>query len=507
MNNFKTKLLKNTIWNWIFFVVNATITFLISPLLVHYLGNERYGFWTIAVSLIGYYGLLDIGIRNALVRYIAKYHAEKKWEKLNEVVNTGFTVFVIAACTMIILSLVLSLVAPKIFSLSTLLINDAKLTILIVGITFAIQFPLNALSGILIALQRFDITSKINIIMVIIQNLFIFIALKNGFGLVTIALIIGLGGITALFQMAFRGIASLKGLKLRITLPSKFIILELLGYSFFVFIIGLAGRIFSYTTPIIIGARLDLPSVAFYSIPVMMVTYATNIVYNFCRVLQPYASSTNALGNEDQLQQTTLWSTRISLLIYLPIAVLICFIGKDFIRIWIRGDFAEAAKVILPIIACTTIFSVAEMPLENILMGIGKVRLLSVVLISESVISIILIIILLPLQGLVGAAWGTGIPLVISRGIVIPLFACKILKIRFRIYYWEGVGRSLLLILPLIAITLLLNQLIPITYYGNLMVISVITLLTWGILILMLTPDGRLIYKNISQRFFERKIN
>ena len=65
---------RNVLANWGGYIFTAGVNFFLSPFVVHSLGNSAFGIWTILVSLVGYVGLFDLGIRAAVTRYVAKYH-------------------------------------------------------------------------------------------------------------------------------------------------------------------------------------------------------------------------------------------------------------------------------------------------------------------------------------------------------------------------------------------------------------------------------------------------
>ncbi len=55
--------LRSTVANWTAFAVAAVVGFMLSPFIVHRLGNSAYGTWALLGSLVGYLGLLDFGVR------------------------------------------------------------------------------------------------------------------------------------------------------------------------------------------------------------------------------------------------------------------------------------------------------------------------------------------------------------------------------------------------------------------------------------------------------------
>jgi O-antigen/teichoic acid export membrane protein len=84
------RILVNTGSNVTVVVVKLVITFVMTPVFVHNLGNYDYGIWEIMTAVLGYMGLLDIGMKPAISRFSAKYLAEKNQGKLQELYSTSF---------------------------------------------------------------------------------------------------------------------------------------------------------------------------------------------------------------------------------------------------------------------------------------------------------------------------------------------------------------------------------------------------------------------------------
>ena len=68
---------KNVLANWGGYLFTAVTSFFLAPLIVHGLGDVSYGIWAILGSLVGYLGLLDLGVRGAVTRGMAKFHAQE----------------------------------------------------------------------------------------------------------------------------------------------------------------------------------------------------------------------------------------------------------------------------------------------------------------------------------------------------------------------------------------------------------------------------------------------
>src|SRR4029453_6319616 len=91
-------ILRNVASNWIGFPVNALLTLILTPYVLHSLGASRYGIWAITASVIGYYGLLDFGIRGAINQYLTRFVAVGEHRAASECLSTAVAVLTGIAC-------------------------------------------------------------------------------------------------------------------------------------------------------------------------------------------------------------------------------------------------------------------------------------------------------------------------------------------------------------------------------------------------------------------------
>ena len=92
----RATLLWNSLSGTALYLVGASTAFIMSPFLVRHLGNAGYGFWELLLGLVGYLGVLDMGIGPAVVRHVALARGQKNPERLLQVINTGFFTFLCA---------------------------------------------------------------------------------------------------------------------------------------------------------------------------------------------------------------------------------------------------------------------------------------------------------------------------------------------------------------------------------------------------------------------------
>jgi O-antigen/teichoic acid export membrane protein len=72
---------------------NLLVAFFMSPFVVYRLGNTEYGIWTLVLQLTGYMGVVDVGLRSALIRFISRFHSQKDDDSLNALFSTTMIVY------------------------------------------------------------------------------------------------------------------------------------------------------------------------------------------------------------------------------------------------------------------------------------------------------------------------------------------------------------------------------------------------------------------------------
>src|SRR6266550_6680419 len=151
----KGQILKNVSSSWLSLGVNVVTGFILSPFIVHHLGDEAFGLWILIFSVTGYYGLFDLGIRSSIVRYVAKYSATNNYEELNRLVNTAMASYGTVGMLALLVTFSGAFYVASIFKISPSFLSTARLLFLMVGTAVSLGFPLGVFGGILEGLQRF----------------------------------------------------------------------------------------------------------------------------------------------------------------------------------------------------------------------------------------------------------------------------------------------------------------------------------------------------------------
>ena len=122
----RPSLIGNAFANWGAFLYVAAIGFFLSPIVVNSLGSTAYGVWSLLVTVVGYLGLLDFGVRGAVTRYIAHHHAAADHESSSLIATAAIVLFGAMGVLAILISCGLSWLAPVAFHIPAELLPEAQ---------------------------------------------------------------------------------------------------------------------------------------------------------------------------------------------------------------------------------------------------------------------------------------------------------------------------------------------------------------------------------------------
>src|SRR6267142_5645642 len=147
--------------NWIALAISIGIAFFLSPFVVHRLGNVAYGVWTLVISMTAYMGLLDLGLRGAVTRFVSKHHARGEHQESSRTFSAALWFRAWIGLLIVLTSLGLSRAATHIFHIPPEMQVATSWAITIAGTSFAVTLTVGVFSGVLAALNRFDLISEI----------------------------------------------------------------------------------------------------------------------------------------------------------------------------------------------------------------------------------------------------------------------------------------------------------------------------------------------------------
>lgn len=406
--------------NWAAFAVTILTGFLMSPFLVRSLGDSVYGVWVLIGSLAGYMGLLDFGITQSTVKYVAEHRARGDQNAINRVVTAGFAVFSVTGFLCLAASLAVASSFNDLFS-TPLSRNTAALVVVLAGINLAATFPASVFIGVLRGFQRYDIDALVTSVIIVVRSLLLVALINGGSGILAVS------SVTLGFDLLRLGFLVRSAYKLNpeLRIGRSYFNWSELGsmfkYSLLAFMIVAGRQVILYTDSIVIGLFLSTSLVTVYFIAARLVSYLRTLVSEMVGVLAPTASELSARQDNVRIRELLIISTKYTLLISLPAAAVFCVLGDRFIELWMGPTYSMSATILI-ILTVGTIAGLLELPADTVLLGIGRHGQVARFTMLQASVNLLMSILLVRRFGLIGVAVGTTIPMVAFTFVALPLY-------------------------------------------------------------------------------------
>ena len=412
-------MLRSSVWIWAAYGITALSGLLLSPFVVGKLGATGYGVWVLIGSMVGYLGLLDLGVRGAIARFVAAHFSVDDHAGASAKVAGALRLFGALGSLAFLFSLLLAGVVDSLFDIPPGLSGVAQTIIVLGGASVAASFFGGVFGGVLAGLQRFDLDSALEIGLTLLRVVLVVAALSAGLGLVSLA-VIQLGIVLLRGSISYRLCRSLyPALRLRSEGSPGAAIRSLLAFSLVSSVMHVSGQVIYYTDALVIGALLPLPMITFYAIAANLADYARQIAAAVARIVTPKVSSEQARHGLTAAREVAMNSARWVGFVTIPIAMTFVLRGERFIGLWMGSDFSALSGQVLTVLAVTVWISGGHFVSVSALMGTNQHRGLAGGFALQAAANLALSLTLVGPLGLVGVAIGTVVPaLVLNLGFI-----------------------------------------------------------------------------------------
>lgn len=451
---------RNVLANWTGYVVGLVVTFFLSPLIVNHLGASAYGVWTLLGTLTAYLGLLDLGIRSAVTRYVARYESGGDHGPAIQIVSAALAIFVAMAGCALAASVVLGLVAPSVFYIPAEYRVSAVIVAALAGASTGVALVNGAFGGVIVGLQRFDLTCGVDVATALVRAALVLGVITYGGGLVELAVAQFVASVAGALFTLWLALRILPGLRLRPTWSPSHLRL-IVSYGGYAFVAQLASSVIDRASVIVIGAFLPMTAVTVFAIASGLIDYARALMGGIRTTLAPRASALEGRGQRDALRALALQGARYCTLLALPIAATFALRGSSFIGLWMGAEYGGPSGAVLAVLAVRLVFLGATGAAANVMLGASRERAVARIFVVEAVVNVTAMLLLVQPFGLLGVAWGTAVPTVVAALLVWPW----LLRESFGVGVWRYLGSSwglpVAAQLPFIAATWLVERLWP----------------------------------------------
>lgn len=475
----KSQLRIGVVLSYVNMAIGTLIPMFYTPIMLDLLGQSEYGLFKLANSVTSYLGLISFGIGSAVVRYLTKYRAEGDKDGEEGIFALFNVIFRVISGITLTAGIVITFFLDSIYgnAIEADQIAEMRILVLILSCNTALSFLCSPYNSVVTSHERFLFLQTINIITTVVTPIVNLIVLFLGYksiGMVASSFAMSIVVRIAYFIYVRKSI----GLKPNYKNMPKFLLKEILVFSFWVFVANIVNQLYNSTDTLIIGAipALATIGVAIYNIGMTFQSMMFSFSVGLLSVLTPKVNGM-VFSGKDNTQLTNLMIRVGRLQCYIVSIVCSGFVafGSNFIKLWAGAGYEEAYWVAIAtmIPSCVPLIQNVAM---NVIVAQNKHRFRSLVLLFIAVINVVGTLILVQSMGIVGAAIVTGGAMILGQGFIMNWYYWK--KIGLEIpRFWKETGKMFIVPTIMCVITLLIKQFITLdTWMWLLLAIMIYTI-------------------------------
>jgi len=416
---------KSLLASWTGYGANIVVMFFLSPFVVHELGGATFGFWSLLMSITGYLGLVEIGVRVSTGRYINYYLGLGRRGRVSGVVNTSLVFYCLAGLAVVALAAGLGAVFPRVFpKIPAELTSQAPTVLLLLAVNVWLGLWGSTFGQLLLARNRFDLVNVVQLTALAVRAVATVAVLRAGGSLAAMSGVLVLSG--AVQMILTFALARRYGARVLLSrrLASWACFREMFGFGVWSFLGNTSTRVIFYASATVIGVMFGEREIAYYSIGLMLIDTGRDVVAFVCRVLAPDIQKL-AGRSPGEVGLRMIAATNATMLVAVGLLGGLIALGPAFLRQWMGDEFARSGAVLV-IVSASQLGVMANFACNTALNALGHVRLVAGIFAVEAVLNVAVSVLLVRRGwGIEGVAWGTALPALVCSGLVTMGFACR----------------------------------------------------------------------------------
>lgn len=442
-------------------IASTLVGLLLTPFVIGALGDAQYGVYLLIGSLITALTLVDLGLGNAITRFVARYRAAGDLEGEGRFNALVAKLYLAIALLVLAGGWAATGQVDRWFAggLDPAEADTARTLFAILVVNLAVMLPNGALTALCMARQHFIWPRATLIARLALRVVLVLAILSGGGGAVALALIDTGLNIALLAANIFYVVRRLRPA----WTPASFdpaLARRILGYSGWIFLFVIVGKLQWNVGQLILGARVDAVAVAIYGVGIMLGTFYAGFGSAVSQLMLPKAATLVEQGaNPRVLTDMMIASGRANLLLLFPVLAGFALYGRLFMDLWVGPAYASAYWIALLVMLAYTLPLVQSFA-NALLEAYGLFAFKALAYLVPITIGYVIGTMLLPRDGMIGlAAWSIG-GWMVGQALV-NIYYSRRLQLGLMRFF----AATLLRLLPLFGLTLaaglLFDRLLP----------------------------------------------
>ena len=468
------------VFSYLHLTAEVVSSLLFTPYLIRSLGQAEWGLYSLVASVTAYFLLLDAGVGNALVRYIAKFRVTGDSRQQQRLLGISLVFYTGVGVVVLLLGLVLRQNLPAIFG-GGLTPSELARAGIMLNITLwnaAATLIFSAFDRVVVAYERFVLSKSLAIARLVVRVMTLTALLTLGYRAVAVvsanlALTVVFGLITTafvLFRLNLR--PAWRGLQFGF-------LREVIGYTSFIFLQMIATQVNAMSDQVLLGIMTTSATVGVYAVGAQLSTYFQSIAGSINGVLMPGVVRLVETGASSESLLAEM--VKVGRLVFMVLGLLLggfLVVGEQFVIVWAGAENADGYWVALILMSAMILYLTQAIG-SQILWAMGRHKVQAILNVGVALANIGLTVVLIKWNPLIGASLGTAVAILIGNVAVMNIVFTKDIGVSMWQYY-AGLFRGILPSLVLAVLAGLVVRLGGLSGVSGLVVGGLAILLVYG---------------------------
>lgn len=475
--------------NYVVIILNTVVGLLYTPYMLRMMGQSEYGLYSLVASVIAYLTVLDLGFGNAIVRYTAKFRAEKKTEEQYEMFGMFFLLYLVIGIIAFGIGLGLYFNVGTLFgnTMTAVELDRARIMMLLLVANLAFTFPMSIWGSIIQAYEDFVFQKSLNIFRIIL-NTAVMICLLH-FGYKAVAMVV-VQTIFNVLTLVLNFIYCRRKLNIHIYFRFKHFhwgfLKEVAIYSFWIFLNAIMDRVYWSTGQFVLGAMVGTAAVAVFAIAIQLEGMYMQFSTAISSVFLPKVTAMVATNrSRKEISDLFIRTGRMQYIVLAYILSGFIIFGRQFIELWAGAGYTDAYIISLLFFIPLTVPLIQNLGI-TILQARNEMKFRSVLYIIIALVSLAMQIVLTRFFGGIGCAMGVSGALVVGQILIMNVYYRRRQDLDIKTF-WKEISK-----MSIIPIVLIFSSMLVIRHF--------FALDSWGKLILGIAAFS-LVYIPLFFRF------
>ena len=495
--------------NYVVIFLNTVVGLLYTPYMLRMMGQSEYGLYSLVASVIAYLTVLDLGFGNAIVRYTAKFRAEKKTEEQYEMFGMFFLLYLIIGIIAFGIGLGLYFNVDTLFgnTMTAVELDRASIMMLLLVANLAFTFPMSIWSSIIQAYEDFVFQKSLNIFRIILNTVVMICLLHFGYKAVAMVVV---QTIFNVLTLVINFIYCRRKLNIHIYFRFKHFhwgfLKEVAIYSFWIFLNAIMDRVYWSTGQFVLGAMVGTVAVAVFAIAIQLEGMYMQFSTAISSVFLPKVTAMVATNrSRKEISDLFIRTGRIQYIVLAYILSGFIIFGRQFIELWAGAGYSDAYMISLLFFIPLTVPLIQNLGI-TILQARNEMKFRSILYIIIALVSLAMQIVLTSHFGGIGCAMGVSGALVVGQILIMNVYYRRKQDLDIMTFWKEISKMSIIPIVLIISSMLVIRHFFALDSWGKLILgIAAFSLVYIPLFFrFSMTDDERNLFISMFHKIFAR---